>query len=319
MLRRVVLVLGVAALGLLAAWRVVPRLTGRPFAPESLRERYAVLGARLETWRRGGRVVRAIEYERVGDWSGRLDLYLPAAAREAVPILVWFHGGGWVEGSRDLASLAVQPYARMGFAVANVSYRLAWTATAPAAVEDARCAVRWVATHGARYGLDTTRIVTAGVSAGGHLALMAAFAQPGDSLDGACGPTPPVAAVVNWYGPTDLGDMAAQGSGAAFVRAWLGSEWRSPSLQRRMSPLARVHAGAPPVLTIHGARDPLVPVHEARALHDSLQRAGVANRLIVVPEGGHGFPRATGSALLDSVALFLRSRNVLPDARSRPR
>ena len=68
------------------------------------------------------------------------------------------------------------PYLAMGFAVVNVDYRLAQVAPAPAAVEDGRCALRWVFRHAQQYSLDPERIVVGGMSAGGHLALLTAMA-----------------------------------------------------------------------------------------------------------------------------------------------
>ena len=95
-----------------------------------------------------------ITYLTVNGWNARLDLYLPLHATAPAATFVYFHGGGWVTGSKDESALEVLPYLAMGFAVVNVDYRLAQVAPAPAAAEDARCALRWVFRHAQQYGLD---------------------------------------------------------------------------------------------------------------------------------------------------------------------
>ena len=99
-------------------------------------------------------------------WEGRVDLYLPRRPGAALPTALLFHGGGWVTGNKREIALDVLPYLAMGFAVVNVDYRLAAVARAPAAVEDARCALRWVIRHAPQYGFDTRRLVLVGSSAG---------------------------------------------------------------------------------------------------------------------------------------------------------
>src|SRR5918996_3710546 len=115
------------------------------------------------------RVVRDITYLTAGDFAGTLDVYTPRAAGPH-PTVLHIHGGGWIEGSRAETTLRTLPYLDMGFAVVNISYRLGPVAAAPAAVEDCLCALRWIIRNAKSYGFDTSRIITAGYSAGGHLA-----------------------------------------------------------------------------------------------------------------------------------------------------
>src|SRR4249920_2878090 len=90
----------------------------------------------------------------------KLDVYLPplgrplaqGEARPATPVVVQIHGGGWVAGTKERSQLAVLPYLQMGFAAVNVEYRLAKVAPAPAAVEDCRCALRWVLRNAKQLG-----------------------------------------------------------------------------------------------------------------------------------------------------------------------
>ena len=103
-------------------------------------------------------------------------LYLPPDRQAPHPVLVWFHGGGWVFGSIDGADADVRKLCRRtGAAVLSVGYRLAPEHRHPAAVEDALTAVRWVAEEGSEHQLDPDRIAVGGDSAGGNLAAICAI------------------------------------------------------------------------------------------------------------------------------------------------
>src|SRR3954451_19242276 len=155
------------------------------------------------------RVEPNLLYLSVGGWNGKLDLYLPRRARDPMPVALLFHGGGWVSGNKDEIALDVLPYLAMGIAVANVDYRLAATATAPAAVEDARCALRWVVRHADQYGLDTHKIVTVGSSAGADRGRMGAMPRAAAGFEELCPGNEPiaVAAVINFFGVSDVGEL----------------------------------------------------------------------------------------------------------------
>jgi acetyl esterase/lipase len=193
-------------------------------------------------------------------------------------------------------NVEILPYLAMGFAVANVEYRLLAEAPAPAAVADACCALRWVIRNGTDYYLDPTRIVLAGGSAGGHLALMAGMA-PSGVFDQGCEPDsgdPPslVRVILNWGGPGDLTALVDGPQARDFARQWLEAEGRSPAELREraqwLSPRSYVRRDGPPVLTIHGDADSLISYGQAVSLHAELEQAGVRNRLYTIAGGGHG-------------------------------
>lgn len=231
-----------------------------------------------------------VTYLAAEGWEGKLDVYRPTGRRGPVPTVLFFHGGGWVRGNKEGPVLHIFPYLQMGWAVVNVEYRVASTSLAPAAVEDGRCALRWVFQNAGTFGFDTTRIVTTGHSAGGHLALTTAMLPESAGLDRRCPGDQQlrVAAVVNWYGITDVNDLLEGPNREAFAVAWLGAQPEREATARRVSPLHYVREGVPPILSIHGDADPTVPYSHAVRLHQALDRVAVPNRLVTLPGVGHG-------------------------------
>ena len=90
------------------------------------------------------RVVPDVTYLVADGYESKLDVIAPRDTSQRLPTLVYIHGGGWRGGDKDAALLQLLPYLEMGFAVVNVEYRLSRVALVPAAVEDCRCALRWV-------------------------------------------------------------------------------------------------------------------------------------------------------------------------------
>ena len=236
------------------------------------------------------RVDPNIIYLSTAGWNGRLDVYVPRRPNGVLPTAILFHGGGWVTGSKDEIALDVLPYLAMGFAVVNVDYRLARVALAPAAVQDSRCALRWVIRHAPQYGFDPAKLVLVGSSAGAHLALMAALAPASAGFDGLCPGNEPmnVAAVVNFFGIVDVLELLAPPRPRDFAQGWMGTAPDAPALAARVSPINYVAKGAPAVLTLHGDADPVVPYSQATRLHAALDRVGAPNRLVPIRGGGHG-------------------------------
>jgi acetyl esterase/lipase len=248
----------------------------------------------------------------------------PAAPRPAVVLFLhgggWGLGtrkdvgpafGSWRPSFFERLALA-------GFAVASADYRLSGEARFPAQLHDAKAAVRWLRRHAGHYGLDSDRIVAWGASAGGHLAALVGLTGdvaelegtvgegsrgpggpgpggpgPGGPGPGGPGPGGPaerptessrVAAVVDWYGPTDLLSMEAQsgGTGPMSHDAPDGPEGKLiggrvselPELARAASPISYVLPGPPPFLIMHGTADRAVPLAQSETLAEALAAAG---------------------------------------------
>jgi acetyl esterase/lipase len=262
------------------------------------------------------RVVPNVTYHVANNHENKLDLYLPANASGPVPVLMMIHGGGWVAGTKESQFLRAMPYLEMGWAVVNVTYRLVQVSRAPAAVEDCLCALQWIARNAENYRFDLSRIVTTGNSAGGHLALTTGMVPASAGLGRECTsgsftgppslPSVEVAAIINWYGITDVGDLMRGPNTKGYAVQWLGGLSNRAEVARQASPLTYVRPGLPPVLTIHGDADPIVPYQQGVRLHHALESAGVASELHTVPGGGHGgFDTAETLAIYATIKQFL--------------
>src|SRR6185503_19257168 len=106
--------------------------------------------ARLEN---GYRIVPNVTYLTASNWEAKLDLYVTRTPDKPLPTLIFIHGGGWTGGAKEASQIGILPYLDMGMNVVNVEYRLARVAQAPAAVEDCRCALRWVIQNAKQYGI----------------------------------------------------------------------------------------------------------------------------------------------------------------------
>jgi acetyl esterase/lipase len=226
----------------------------------------------------------------------KLDVWQSQDSKNPLPTVMYIHGGGWVFGARTGAVPQLLPYLELGWNAVNVEYRMAGQAAAPAAVEDVRCALRWVYRNAKRFNFDTDRIIVTGHSAGGHLALMAGMLKEADGFDNNCpmekalGEKPlKVAAIVNWSGISDVADLVSGPDMRLYAVEWLGEQADRMAMARRVSPLTYVRPGLPPIITIHGDADPTVPYVNAVRLHRALDKAGDVNQLVTIPGGKHGF------------------------------
>jgi len=154
----------------------------------------------------GTMVERNIVYARIGERELLLDLYRPEDAEGLLPVVLWVHGGGWRNGSKDAPNRAVG-LVRRGYALASVGYRLSPEAIFPAAIEDCKAAVRWVRANADEHGLDPDRIGAWGSSAGGHLVALLGTTGDVDEFDTNeenRERSARVQAVCDWFGPTDF-------------------------------------------------------------------------------------------------------------------
>lgn len=245
-----------------------------------------------------------------------LDLSVPATA-EPPAVVVWIHGGAWMEGDRRhppptvSADLLFGSLLRAGLAVATIDYRHAGEAPFPAQLHDVKAAIRYLRHYADPLGIEGTRVGLWGESAGGHLAAMAGLTGASDpALEGtegiAAGDTT-VAAVVDWYGISDVGALLPDTPGPhdPFVTFLGGDPDDRPRRAAAASPVSHARSPAPPFLLAHGTRDTLVPFEHSERLAGLLRAAGNHAELLAVPDAEHIFLNADVAPVVAHCVAFL--------------
>lgn len=221
--------------------------------------------------------IKDIEYKSTEEKSLQIDFYKRKDLQETPPLLVFIHGGGWRGGKRADYRVYLLPFAEKGYVTATVSYRLVRDKTYPACAEDISDAMRFFFENGDTYGYDPDRIAVIGGSAGGHLAMLAAYGWP-DAVypesKSSLFPERKIKAVVNIYGPVDLTTPYARNH--PLVTNLIAQPFdNAAQLYAEASPITYLNASNPPTLIFHGTADSLVPVTEADILKEKLTELGV--------------------------------------------
>ena len=267
---------------------------------------------------------KTVTYATVDGVPLGLDVYLASgsAAKGPTPAVLVVHGGGWSAGEKGDASLFSQFLADHGYTVFDVQYRLAPQPNWKTATGDVKCAVGWIKQHasGPDWKVDPRQLTLLGRSAGGHLALLAAY-TPGDpKLPPSCdAPDTTVESVIDLYGPADLtwGYDHPANPRAYDIHAKLtgftgGTPGTAADLYRLLSPSARATANSPRTLIVHGGRDQLVAFHDSELLADKLRELNVPCETLFIPFAQHGFDFVHGGfseQITEQVVLrFLASR-----------
>ena len=243
------------------------------------------------------------------------DIYAPTGGHTSRVGVVVVHGGAWRHGDKGENAPFSRWLAAHGFLVADIQYSLATERDWLAAVDDIKAAISYVRQHAAELNIDPQRIVILGRSAGGHLALLAAY-----TADVALRPW----RVVALYAPTDLVQLYqhARGQQGRDLREGLHALIGGPPADNRAayqsaSPVQRVPGDAPPTLLIHGRSDTSVPVEHSRRLYRILRRAGARAELIELPFARHAFDLVPEGlwACITAQALLKFAANTQPRAR----
>lgn len=217
----------------------------------------------------------------------KLDFFRAAASgRRAAPCVIVVHGGGWDGGERTQFPELNAVLVANGYAVATIDYRLAPRWRWPSPKEDVSAAVRWLRSHANELGIAPDRFVLLGRSAGGQIALAAAYETENSEF---CG-------VISLYGPADLRFAYEYGTeddtlrSPSLLRAYVGgSPETAAAAYKDASPYLAVNLRTPPTLLIHGAGDTLVWHRQSERLAEKLTAAGTPLWFISLPWATHAF------------------------------
>ncbi|MDQ1097265.1 MULTISPECIES: alpha/beta hydrolase [Chryseobacterium] len=249
-----------------------------------------------------------------------MDIYRPkTAADEKLPVLIYVHGGGWVQGNKSIPADTyiedmILKLVERHYAVISIDYTLVSPDVHfPAPVQDCKDAIRWVRKNAEKYHFDTENIGLFGASAGAHLSLLAAYTD--DTQFKGAPELAPYSAKVNYvvdnFGPADLNKLlhTRVGRFPAFliglfskqivklrenlIRGISGYEIKTDKRKvieyfKTISPVTYSSHGIP-TLILQGNKDKIVPLQQSEKLSHQLNDNGVKNILVVVEEGVHGF------------------------------
>jgi pectinesterase len=241
-------------------------------------------------------VVKDVVYSAPAGRRLLVDLYLPQGSGP-FPALLFLHGGGWRNGKKEDLHRLAERMAAQNFVGACVEYRLSGEAKYPAALFDAKSAVRWMRANAVRYKADPNRIGVVGSSAGGELAAMLGTtadertfeAPPGEHWENQ-GVSSRVAAVVAFNPVVDFVEWRKEKPEAADTvgGGYLGASYaQDPKLWAEASPIHYVTKDAPPFLLLHGTADASYP--QSTLMVTRLRAAGAAAELFTADGGEHGF------------------------------
>lgn len=219
-------------------------------------------------------------YKSVAGRDLKLYVVKPAdwKATDTRPAVVFFHGGGWVNGGPGQFSKHAQHFATRGMVCVLVEYRLLTDKKAPPTicVQDAKSSMRWVRAHAEELGIDTKRIAAGGGSAGGHLAAFTGMVEGLDDPQDDLKVSPRPAALLLFNPVFDNGP----------------GEWGHERVGERyheFSPAHNISPDDPPAIVMFGTKDSLVPVATVQRFQAAMQKAGVRCDVIFYEGAKHGF------------------------------
>lgn len=265
----------------------------------------------------GVKAHRDLVYVEGGHERNKLDLYLPEKAAGPLPLIIWVHGGGWQNGSKDGCPPLRAGYVAQGYAVASINYRLSGHAVFPAQIDDCKAAIRWLRAHAKEYSLDPQRFGVWGSSAGGHLVALIGTSgdvkafDVGANLD----QSSRVQAVCDYYGPTDFtvfvttpGYESHATDASPEAKLIGGSVMQNKDKAARVNPITYVTKDDPPFLIVHGDKDPTVPINQSQLLFDALKKTEVSAHFHTIHGAGHGGPGFAGQNIDEMVSQFFAER-----------
>ncbi|TPG28230.1 alpha/beta hydrolase [Mycolicibacterium hodleri] len=254
---------------------------------------------------------------RYGDHPAQLlDVWRRPDLPPDAPVLLFVPGGAWVQGTRVLQGhMLLSHLVEQGWVCVTMDYRVSPVHRWPRHIADVNAAIAWTRANIDQYGGDREFVAIAGCSAGGHLAALAGLTAGDPRFRGelAEDADTSVDAVVGIYGRYDWEDRSTptRRNFQGFLERVVvrRSQSRHPEIYAAASPMARIHADAPPFLLIHGEHDAIIPVDEARQFYTALSaQSRNPVEYSEVPRAGHAFDlvdASHASRCAQEVATFL--------------
>lgn len=263
------------------------------------------------------KVIKNLEYSRYQSQQTEnplfLDLYIPESkANQTFPLLIYIHGGGWLEGSKE--NCPAEQVAKRNYVLACINYRLSTEALFPAQIHDVKKAVRWLRKNAKIYHINPDKIGVWGDSAGGHLSALLGTSSGVAALEDNSEISSNVQAVCVWYAPTDFTLVPPAFTDEVMTEKVLQDNQNKPwfaytlathqllggnvkdklDLAQLANPITHIDADDPPFLIVHGERDTVVPIHQSEILAEALTTKGISVTFIRLPQLTHSYRGKNG-------------------------
>jgi len=235
------------------------------------------------------------------------------------PAVIKVHGGGWIEGNKAGAPYLNQWFSDLGFTVFDIEYRMPPQAGWKDEVADVKSAIGWVVEHADTYKIDPEKINVMGDSAGGNLAMLAAYSMGDKTLPPSVNvPSVPINTVINFYGPSDMTKFFQNNPSPGYVQNVMeeyirGTPSQFPDRYQQLSPINYIGEHTPPTIMFLGTSDSLVPTEQAKLLGKELSKNDVLHEIYYLPKAEHVYDGVPGSLntqiTFEKLKVFLQKYN----------
>ena len=234
-----------------------------------------------------------------------MDIYLPEGRNpDSTKSLVLIHGGGWNSGNKSDFNAYIDSFRKRmpDYAIFNLNYRLFNGSNLfPSQEEDVKAALELISQKSEEFRINKNKMVLLGASAGAHLSLLQAYKYS----------SPKIAAVIDFFGPSDLVGMY-ENPWHPFVTYALNMVTGTTLKENKnlfllSSPIHFINEESAPTLIFHGANDPVVDISQSKILREKLEKSKVNNELVVYPNMRHGWSGSTLSHSFDQIERFLKA------------
>lgn len=244
----------------------------------------------------------SIVYSSKNNKNLKMQITMPTKKSKIYKPVFLIHGGGYMAGSRNQQPTWTKYYADHGYVVFDVDYHLASKTQHPwkQAPTDIALAIKYVQNHASNYKVDMNKMVIAGSSAGGGVALQTAYGIADNTISVKGLPTPKAVVAIYpgsdpyalWYGDSSLLGMKGNICDKYYIG---GSPDQYPGRYAEVSPSQHVTKNTPATLIVAGTSDHVIPYQGHQELSELLTSKGINNKLVTLPKSDHFFDMAGGS------------------------